>query len=226
ITERAKSNSFGKTVMSFQVVWFCVSCASRLAEDLPLSLLEVSTLAHGLCTLASCAVWWRKPLNIASPTWIQFDTERSLTALEYMRAHSLLTFNSSPTFGDLFMAFSIEKLDGFIFVSAFTPIVYGSLHFLGWHAQFPTKVERILWRIATVASMSPGAAAAVSFVKTRAHGQNLVSRSDKFMSSLLIPSIYALGSMYLLFESVRQLWYLSPNAYIIATWSYYVPHLF
>ena len=154
-----------------------------------------------------------------------------------MRGRSFLTFESTPGFRDLFMAFSFDELDEFVFVSAVTPIVYGSLHFLGWHTHFPTDVERILWRIATVVSMSPGAAATASFIvfnrmtwrifsSGTSRSQDFASRSDKVVASFLIPFIYALGSMYLLIESIRQLWYLSPNAYIIATWSYYVPHLF
>ncbi len=70
ITDRSKSTSLGKALLSVQVAWFCLTCASRLAQRLPLSLLEVSTLAHGVCTLASYAVWWFKPLNIDEPTLI------------------------------------------------------------------------------------------------------------------------------------------------------------
>ncbi|KLO14048.1 hypothetical protein SCHPADRAFT_827007, partial [Schizopora paradoxa] len=68
ITDRSKSNSLGKTLLAVQVAWFCLNCASRLAECLPLSLLEVSTLAHGLFTLSSYAMWWSKPLSVEEPT--------------------------------------------------------------------------------------------------------------------------------------------------------------
>lgn len=53
ITDRSKSGGLGKAVLTVQVLWFCLNCASRLAEGLPLSLLEVSTLAHGFVTLLS-----------------------------------------------------------------------------------------------------------------------------------------------------------------------------
>ncbi len=59
ITDRSKSNSLGKALLTVQVVWFCLNCASRLAQRLPLSLLEVSTLAHGVCL-------WR-PMRCGGP---------------------------------------------------------------------------------------------------------------------------------------------------------------
>ncbi|KLO04267.1 hypothetical protein SCHPADRAFT_758124, partial [Schizopora paradoxa] len=75
IKERAKSNSLGKVVLALQVVWFIVNCASRLAESLPLSLMEVSTLAHGLCTLLTYFAWWSKPLNVEGPTGTRIETK-------------------------------------------------------------------------------------------------------------------------------------------------------
>ncbi len=75
ITDRSKSSSLGKALLFVQVAWFCLNCASRLAQRLPLSLLEVSTLAHGVCTLASYAVWWSKPLNIDEPTLIHVQSQ-------------------------------------------------------------------------------------------------------------------------------------------------------
>ncbi len=70
ITDRSKSSSLGKALLIIQVAWFCLNCLSRLIENLPLSLLEVSTLAHGLYTLASFAAWSYKPQNVDEPTWI------------------------------------------------------------------------------------------------------------------------------------------------------------
>ncbi|KLO08945.1 hypothetical protein SCHPADRAFT_944017 [Schizopora paradoxa] len=300
ISERTKANSFAKAVMSLQVIWFCLNTVSRLNEGLPLSLLEVSTLAHGFCTLLSCATWWCKPLNIDSPSWIRMDTDEATEAfalmfiidgrerekdefrkhfkkifdlrgevwtkekelrhsrymtlwaklhvwlqmrsrkkkkddgekqdlwqwivwevqtrqmekkwrkkqmdLEMKRAKArihvhdivwertgdrnplvcsaivaafrfgflkedfakrrapLLAFDSSPGFRDLFGAFTFQKHRSSVIVSAVAPAIYGSLHILGWHTQFPTVVERTLWRIATVIAMSPGAVATVSFL--------------------------------------------------------------
>ncbi len=85
IPDRSKSSSLGNMLLFFQVAWFCLSCASRLGEHLPLSLLEVTTLAHGLCTLASYAARRPKPQNIDEPTWISMEGERAREALSLLR---------------------------------------------------------------------------------------------------------------------------------------------
>jgi hypothetical protein len=68
ITDRSGSSSLGKALLIFQVGWFCMNCISRIIHQLPLSLLEVSTAAHGVCTLITYFVWWSKPLNVAEGT--------------------------------------------------------------------------------------------------------------------------------------------------------------
>jgi len=68
ITDRSESNSLSKALLIVQVGWFCADCISRLIQHLPLSLLEVSTAAHAVCTLLTYWVWWSKPLNIAEGT--------------------------------------------------------------------------------------------------------------------------------------------------------------
>ena len=70
LEDRSKVNSLSKAALVFQVLYFCVSCVMRRVARLPLSLLEVTTLAHALCALCTYAVWWTKPLDILEPTII------------------------------------------------------------------------------------------------------------------------------------------------------------
>ena len=81
ILDRAQSSSLSKAILIAQVVSFCMHCASRLIQRLPLSLLEVSTAAHGFCTLVTYCVWRWKPLNVAVPTILKGDEAREVYAL-------------------------------------------------------------------------------------------------------------------------------------------------
>ena len=81
ILDRAESSSLSKAVLIVQVEWFCTNCASRLIQRLPLSLLEVSTAAHGFCTLLTYFVWWSKPTNVATPTIMRGKDAREVYAL-------------------------------------------------------------------------------------------------------------------------------------------------
>ena len=81
ILDRAASSSLSKALLVVQVAWFCMNCASRLFQGLPLSLLEVSTAAHAFCTLFTYLVWWSKPLNVATPTLLREKEAREVYAL-------------------------------------------------------------------------------------------------------------------------------------------------
>ena len=70
ILNRSRSDGLGKALLIAQLLYFCISCAARWAQSLPLTLLEISTLAHAICAVATYLVWWKKPFNVAEPTVI------------------------------------------------------------------------------------------------------------------------------------------------------------
>ena len=102
ITDRVESNSLSKALLIVQIGWFCTNCAARLIHRLPLSLLEVSTAAHGFCTLLTYFIWWSKPLNIAVGTTMRGKEVREVHALlicsenEYNEAKRMAA-GESPT---------------------------------------------------------------------------------------------------------------------------------
>ena len=81
ILDRSESSGLSKALLIIQVTWFCTNCVSRLVQDLSLSLLEVSTAARALCTLAIYFVWWSKPLNVAAPTLLMRKEAQEVYAL-------------------------------------------------------------------------------------------------------------------------------------------------
>lgn len=84
ITDRTRASSLGKAILLAQITWFCTNCAARVGQGLPLSLLEITTVAHSLCTLLTYLLWWSKPLNVAEPTVIRGEEAREACALMAM----------------------------------------------------------------------------------------------------------------------------------------------
>ncbi|KAL9024592.1 MAG: hypothetical protein Q9196_006405 [Gyalolechia fulgens] len=68
ILDKSKADGLKKTLVCAQATWFCVQCVTRLAQSLPVSLLELNTFAHALCTLVIYILWWKKPLDVEEPT--------------------------------------------------------------------------------------------------------------------------------------------------------------
>ncbi|KAI0707885.1 hypothetical protein C8Q76DRAFT_816437 [Earliella scabrosa] len=80
LLDRGKADGLAKMLLTWQVLWFCLSCLNRDVQHLPLSLLEVTTIAHALCALLTYAAWWKKPKDIGQPIVIgtQSSVDRQL----------------------------------------------------------------------------------------------------------------------------------------------------
>ena len=80
LLDRSKAGAFQKSLPLWQMFYFCASCIQRRYQALPLSLLEVSTLAHASCMFIICLLWWRKPVDIEEPTLIRGPDAMSAAA--------------------------------------------------------------------------------------------------------------------------------------------------
>ena len=116
ILDQAASSSLSKALLTVQVAWFCTNCASRLFQRLPLSLLEVTTVAHAFCTLLAYVVWWSKPLNVAAPMILREREAREVYALlkcsddEYDKALEMAQNRAAADPSTLSIAHGSEKI--------------------------------------------------------------------------------------------------------------------
>lgn len=81
IMDKSKATAFTKGFLCSQLLFFCANCAARLHQRLPLSLLEVTTLAHSICALMAYLLWWYKPQDVAEPTIMSGGDSREICAL-------------------------------------------------------------------------------------------------------------------------------------------------
>ena len=84
IKDKSKADGLKKFLVCTQALWFCIQCMSRLAKALPISLLELNTFGHALCTLLIYMLWWHKPLDVEEPTLIQEENLSPLFAYLWM----------------------------------------------------------------------------------------------------------------------------------------------
>ncbi len=82
VKDKSKANSLTKLLACLQATWFCFSCITRFAQHLPISMLELNSFAHALCTLGVYILWWSKPLDVSRPVIV--DDERLSPLLAYM----------------------------------------------------------------------------------------------------------------------------------------------
>lgn len=80
IIDKSKADGFGKTIVCLQASWFIMQTCSRFTAQLPISLLELSTMAHAICALLIYFLWWNKPLDIRQPTLMTGQSTHGVAA--------------------------------------------------------------------------------------------------------------------------------------------------
>ena len=83
IEDKSKSDSLAKFLTCLQATWFCVQCISRYASGIPVSLLEINTVAHAVCSLTAYAFWWNKPKDLWEPTRIMGEDADAVATVLY-----------------------------------------------------------------------------------------------------------------------------------------------
>ncbi|KAG1732791.1 hypothetical protein EDB19DRAFT_2026903 [Suillus lakei] len=75
IKDRSKGDGLSKCVAVLQLVWFVIQLIARYAQKLPVTLLEIDTLAIAALTCIAYGLWWKKPKDIGRPYIVHWNLE-------------------------------------------------------------------------------------------------------------------------------------------------------
>ena len=64
IKDRGKSDWLAKSLVLLQTSWFIMQCIARGIKHLPVTHLEIVTLAYAAMNFVIYVFWWNKPLNV------------------------------------------------------------------------------------------------------------------------------------------------------------------
>ncbi|KAG2130720.1 hypothetical protein DEU56DRAFT_954638 [Suillus clintonianus] len=73
IEDRSKGDGLSKSIAVLQLAWFVLQLVARHAQNLPITLLEIDTLAVAVLTCVAYAVWWKKPKDVGRPYAIHWQ---------------------------------------------------------------------------------------------------------------------------------------------------------
>jgi len=80
IRDKSKADGFAKILVMTQATWLILQCVMRAVHRLPITTLELNTLAHAICALLMYIIWWDKPLDINEPTILSGEWAPGLAA--------------------------------------------------------------------------------------------------------------------------------------------------
>jgi hypothetical protein len=151
ILERAKADSLAKGVTCLQALWLAAQVIGRAAQHLPMTTLEVTTMSFVACMLLSYLCWWSKAQNVEYPIPIKMPPSRRYSEILW-RVTDDLSIRGNRYTSAWMHAFSKEHDSWTDVIFVLICLLVGGIHCAAWNFIFPSYSERLLWRIASIAS--------------------------------------------------------------------------
>ncbi|PVF91501.1 hypothetical protein CPB86DRAFT_323635 [Serendipita vermifera] len=176
IQDKGKTDWLAKTLVILQTSWFILQCIARGVAHLPLTELEVVTLAYTAMNVWIYIVWWNKPRNVDRPVCVYISRDKAeerrkaveprgskdvgdwigdilksiLPGFDAEDYWSLDKFTGVPTFYAGTTTGAGDRVISII-VSSAVGTVFGAIHCIAWSHSFPSHTEQHLWRLSSIA---------------------------------------------------------------------------
>ncbi|KAJ9607828.1 hypothetical protein H2200_007907 [Cladophialophora chaetospira] len=82
IEDKSKTSGIVKALALMQIIWFALGILGRGIQPLPITTLELSTVAIVFCSILTYAFWWHKPRDIQRPFVLNLKTTVHLRDLK------------------------------------------------------------------------------------------------------------------------------------------------
>ena len=220
LLERSKNDLFAQVVTALQVLHFVVYTFGRLGSNLPISTLEISTLAFACCAAFIEFFWWSKPLDLRTTTVTTLNPTRNE---QFISILPKVIFN--PPEQDLAESSDMRRFFDRVIHgkerkrslvhAVWIGCIFNSIHIFAWNFSFASEYERLLWHIASVGACGAITLAwAATFIRPKTLGFILAGLSATF---------YCICRIYLMVEVFVGLRSVPATLYRSSAWQNALP---
>ena len=173
IKDKGKSDWLAKSLVLLQTSWFVMQCIARAIEHLPVTHLEIVTLAYAAMNFVIYIFWWNKPLNVNRPVRVFRKSKPITTQPLVTEPTSEARKLTWKTIGDGLSTMIITGEDDDVDLSSKDRVpmfwadyagydtgaipaglgacfgMFGGIHCIAWGFPFPTHIESLTWDIAS-----------------------------------------------------------------------------
>ncbi|KAN0076542.1 hypothetical protein V8E54_006684 [Elaphomyces granulatus] len=220
ISDRSKTDRLSKLIACLQILWFVIQLIGRAVQHLPTTNLELFTLGIVVCSFGTYAAYWRRPQDIGLPITISVDEGKTFRDI----------FGKPISLRRRFSWNSIVSSENIIpfFSSGIITAIFGTCHLIGWDFLYPSSVEQLLWRIASISCVAIPFLLIFSFILVDDDidfwpPQCSVKYLGTMSINILLP-LYVLARVYLLVAIFISLRSVPAGVYQTVNWSLYFPH--
>ncbi|KAJ7276761.1 hypothetical protein C8J57DRAFT_1127036 [Mycena rebaudengoi] len=240
ITDKSKGDALSKGVAFAQGAWFMTQCFAHLTQNLPVSELEVATLAFAVINVFIWLLWWNKPLDVRRPIMvIPLDDQHQNSPLTggtpsivdkffgilggRYNAYIPAVHTSVPSFWS--SSGNQDKNDFAFFIECLVGSIFGAIHCMAWNADFASTVEMWMWRSCTLAVTAIPLIIAFSGAATTLVESN--SGLYILLGVIWLPSllIYPIARLFLIILPLIAMRAPAAGSLVDVNWTIYIPHL-
>ncbi|KIM22424.1 hypothetical protein M408DRAFT_323693 [Serendipita vermifera MAFF 305830] len=254
LKDRGKSDALTKTIVLVQTLWFVIQCIARGIRQLPLTELEVVTLAYAMLNFFIYIFWWDKPKGAERPIrvykpfgasheesgkplrewpenrvwrWAQTVFEYTIGVQDdYVK---LSQRRSVPMFWSGRLGY--DAAHDILFATVLGA-GFGAMHCIAWSSDFPSRAELVLWRVACVAMIAIPAMVTMgvgltnlSLVNERYFGWLMIIAEIIVVLLVLSAWLYIASRITTLVIALTTLRSLPPAAFTNVDWTTFFPHI-
>jgi hypothetical protein len=267
IQEQSKGDILVKVLAIAQALWQIHQLLARWHQGLPSSQAEVVTVAYSICTFCAYLLFWFKPQDVTAPRIIvaeRYPNSNEILTLA-QRGPSFLLGCYSGGWGYSIPGTAVHKTAAsqsqttrggperqtwtpilheiaLWAGSIFCAVLFGLVHCIAWNFYFPSSVEKLLWRVASVSTSSLpicwGISGALEIARINERNERSDSKSLNFMVKFLrlindyiqpplefsTGIIYIIARLFLIVETFRALSFLPPEVFH-TTWANLFPQV-
>ena len=255
IEDKGKSDWLAKSLVLLQTSWFVMQCIAHAIEHLPITHLEIVTLAYAAMNFVIYIFWWNKPLNVNRPVRVFRKSEQSATQHQVISRATQRTWELTwEKIGDVsktIVLYIVGNQDDDVDLSdedrvprfwansssddaeradkivLGVGVCFGAIHCISWGFSFPTDTELLMWRVSCVAITAVPIYISLGFLLADRLG-------DKFDLFVIIGFYFCPlsgGILYILARAITlvlaftSLRDLPPGAYETVHWTTFIPHV-
>ena len=255
IKDRGKSDWLAKSLVLLQTSWFVTQCIARAIERLPLTHLEIVTLAYAAMNFVIYIFWWNKPLNVNRPVRVFQKSEPSATqhqGISRATQHSRVWELSWEGIGrslKLIVVYIVGDQDEDVDLSGEdrvprfwgnstdneqvtadmivlgVGVCFGAIHCISWGFSFPTHTELLMWRVSCVAITAVPIYIPLGFYFGVWLAAMDFGDTALYFSTICGGILYILARAVTLVLAFTSLRDLPPGAYETVHWTTFIPHV-